>query len=72
MAEPENHTLRLLQEFREARKETNDNFSEIRIMIDGLRDFVSGESVLARYAAKNVDERLDALEKRVSELEGRR
>jgi hypothetical protein len=37
-----------------------------------LRDFASGESVLGRYAAAKVDERLDALERRVAALEGHR
>ena len=32
-------------------------------------EFMSGESVLGRYAAANVDERPEALEKRVAALE---
>jgi polyhydroxyalkanoate synthesis regulator phasin len=73
MSEPEDHSVRLLQELREEfrafRQQANDNFSELRSTIDGLRNIVSGESVLGQYAAANVDERLEALEKRVSALE---
>ena len=66
MAEPESHTLRLLlesrQEFKEFRENTNENFSE-------LARSLRRESVLGRYAAAAVEQRLMAIEKRLSALE---
>ena len=76
MAEPENHTIRVLQEFRtefrEFRQESRDNFSAINDRFDSLRQAINGESVLGRYAAAEVEERLAALEKRIVELEKQR
>lgn len=80
MAEPENHTPHLLREIREAMRSTDkkidkldmkvDGISdEIRSSIDNLRDFMAGESVLGRYAAADVDKRIQALEKRITKLE---
>jgi hypothetical protein len=73
MAEPENHTLQLLREIRAElhgfRSETRKDMDDLKIRISDLREFAAGESVLGRYAAGNVDGRLDALEKRVSALE---
>jgi polyhydroxyalkanoate synthesis regulator phasin len=75
MAEPESHTLHLLREIRAElhgfRSETRKDMDDLKARIEGLREFAVGESVLGRYAAANVDERLEALEKRVSALEGR-
>jgi hypothetical protein len=52
MAEPENHTIRILQEFRtefrEFRQESRDNFSAINDRFDSLRQAINGESVLGR------------------------
>jgi polyhydroxyalkanoate synthesis regulator phasin len=76
MAEPENHTIRALQEFRtefrEFRQESRDNFSAINDRFDSLRQAINGESVLGRYAAAEVEERLAALEKRIGDLEKQR
>ena len=76
MAEPENHTIRVLQEFRtefrEFRQESRDNFSAINDRFDSLRQAINGESVLGRYAAAEVEERLAALEKRIIDLEKQR
>jgi len=97
MAEPENHTLRLLREIREQGEDTRksvdglrQDFAGLRREFDDLRKeavqgfehlgermehlgrLVRGESVLGRYAAADVDERLETLEKRVSALEDRR
>jgi hypothetical protein len=76
MAEPESHTLRLLREFRnefrEFRTKTDENFSDLRDRMDSLARLVAGEMVAGRYAAAGVDERLKALEDRVSALEDRR
>jgi polyhydroxyalkanoate synthesis regulator phasin len=76
MAEPENHTLRVLREFREEfrefRKETDGNFTELKDRIDSLARVVAGESVLGRYAAAEIEERLSAIEKRLAALEQQR
>jgi hypothetical protein len=73
MKAPADQTLHLLREFRqefsayhkefgEFRTRTEENFAEL------VRLF-AGESVLARYAAADVEKRLESLEKRVSVLE---
>jgi hypothetical protein len=76
MAEPENHTLRVLREFREEfrefRKETDGNFTELKDRIDNPARVVAGESVLGRYAAAEIEERLSAIEKRLAALEQQR
>jgi polyhydroxyalkanoate synthesis regulator phasin len=76
MAEPENQTLRILRDIREAikaaEKKSDKRFDAIESRLDNIRQAMNGESVLGRYAAAEVDERLDALEKRVKALEGRR
>lgn len=83
MTEPENFTHRLL---REIRAEMTGHFESLRTDIAGLRDEVRentkrlenvrqaafGESVLGRYAVAEVDERLEAIEKRLTDLESRR
>jgi hypothetical protein len=83
MAEPENQTLRLLQEIRSAigaldgkldnkiaslDSKTDRNHEELQKRIDSLRQAMLGESVLGRYATAEFEERL-ALEHRVSTLE---
>jgi len=76
MAERENHTLRVMREFREEfrefRKETDGNFIELKDRIDNLARVVAGESVLGRYAAAEVEDGLSAIEKRLAALEQRR
>ena len=76
MAEPENHTLRLLREFREEfrafRDRTDGNFQSIRERLENIRQAGIGEGVLGRYAAAEVDERLEAIEKRLAALEDTR
>lgn len=80
MAEPENQTLRVLRDLREAVKAldlkverrfntVDTRFDEVRSRMDNIRQALNGESVLGRYAAAEVEERLDAIEKRLSELE---
>jgi polyhydroxyalkanoate synthesis regulator phasin len=86
MAEPENHTLRLLREIRGAigaldgklddkitslDNKIGRNHEELQKRIDSLRQAMLGESVLGRYATAEFDERLSALEQRVSALESR-
>ena len=67
---------RLLREIREQvrtiDRKIDRNQVELKDSIEGLRRFTAGESVLGRYAAGEVDERLDALERRISALEERR
>jgi polyhydroxyalkanoate synthesis regulator phasin len=87
MPEPENHTLRLLREIRGAigaldgklddkiaslDSKTDRNQEDLQKRIDSLRQAMLGESVLGRYATAEFDERLSALEQRVSTLESRR
>ena len=80
MAEPENQTLRILRDIRPAIKsmeqrldkrfETADRKSDdLRSRIDNLRQAINGESVLGRYAAAEVEERLGTLERRLEELD---
>ena len=76
MAELENQTLRILRDLRTAiqrlDQKVDQNQDDLRSRLDNIRQAVNGESVLGRYAAAEVDERLEALEKRVQALEGRR
>ena len=45
------------------------NHDDLAQRIESLRKAAFGESVLGRYAAAEVEERLDALERRVATLE---
>jgi len=83
MAEPENHTIRLLKEIRhqgeatqkelgELRTETRRGFEDIGDRLKNLQQAMIGESVLGRYTVAEVEERLDAIEKRLAALEKRR
>jgi polyhydroxyalkanoate synthesis regulator phasin len=58
--------------FNGLRRDVTQGFEHISERLEHLTRLVTGESVLGRYAAANVDERLDALEKRVTALEERR
>ncbi|MGD9738241.1 MAG: hypothetical protein AB7O56_02935 [Bauldia sp.] len=73
MDEPENHTLRVLREMRLLFERLNEkvdrNHDELRSRMDNIRQALNGESVLGRYAAAEVEERLEAIELRLSELE---
>ncbi|MCJ2129982.1 hypothetical protein [Methylobacterium sp. E-045] len=80
MAEPQDMIVPLLQEMR---VEMKQGFSEIRSKFDAvdarfdrlekrfdnIREAVNGESVFGRYAAAEVEERLEAIEKRLASLE---
>jgi chaperonin cofactor prefoldin len=83
MPSPENHTLRLLQEIRGSLRSVDQKVDGLSDKVDRIRDDLknrvddltrvfAGESVLGRYAAADVDKRLEALEKRISVLEKRR
>jgi polyhydroxyalkanoate synthesis regulator phasin len=80
MAGPENQTLRVLRDIRAAIKAMDQKFErrfeavdgkfdDLRSRMDNIRQAINGESVLGRYAAAEVDERLDSLEKRIAALE---
>jgi polyhydroxyalkanoate synthesis regulator phasin len=75
MAEPENHTLRLLREFREEFREfstkTDRSFAQVQERLNGMQQAMLGESVLGRYATAEFEERLSALEQRIAALERR-
>jgi len=80
MADPENQTLRILRDIRDAINSLEQRFDkrfevadrksdDLRSRIDNLRQAVNGESVLGRYAAAEVEERLETLEKRLEKLD---
>lgn len=75
MPEPENHTLHLLREIRGAvaalDSKSEFNHRDLTDRRESIRHAMLGESVLGRYATAEFDERLAALEKRVSVLERR-
>lgn len=79
MPEPENHTLHLLREIRGAIAaleskldvKIDRNHQDLTNRFDSIRQAMLGESVLGRYATAEFDERLAALEERVSVLERR-
>jgi len=75
MVEPQDMILPLL---REMRAKLREGFEGIRARFDrqdarfdNLREAVNGESGLGRYAAAEVEERPEAVEKRLAELEAR-
>jgi chaperonin cofactor prefoldin len=80
VAEPQDMILPLLQEMRRSMEERFDKidrkleahdtrFERLEKRFDNLREAVNGESVLGRYAAAEVEERLEAIEKRLAALE---
>jgi polyhydroxyalkanoate synthesis regulator phasin len=83
MAEPENQTLRLLREIRrqgeangaeteKLRTEMREGFENISDRLKNLQQAMIGESILGRYTVAEVEERLNNLEQRVSDLEKQR
>ena len=82
MAEPENHTIRLLQEIRQQgttlenridglSKQVDNGFDEVKKRMDSLHKAINAESILGRYAVADVEERLISLENRMAKLEKR-
>ena len=80
MADIENQTIHILRELRAAIKaldskveavesKVDNGFADNRSRMESLRHAINGESVLGRYAASEVEERLEALERRVATLE---
>ena len=82
MPDPENQTLHVLRDLRAAIESLDSrvqrldgkvdrNHGDLRSRLDNIRQAVNGESVLGRYAAAEVEERLEPLETRVKALETR-
>ena len=71
MAEPRNLTLALLRELRAELDRQDQARRALENRFDNLRQAVTGESVLGRYAAAEVEERLNRIEDRLSALEQR-
>ena len=80
MAEPQDMIVPLLREMRaemhagfervDRKLEEHDaRFDKLERKFDNLRQSVNGESVLGCYAAAEVGERLEAIEKRLAALE---
>lgn len=73
MAEPDDMILPLLRDMRvEMKREFADikgRLDHLEGRFDNLRQAVNGESVLGRYAAAEVEERLERIEGRLSALE---
>ncbi|SDN07071.1 hypothetical protein SAMN05216360_105272 [Methylobacterium phyllostachyos] len=80
MAEPQDMIVPLLREIRaemsagfervDRKLEEHDaRFDKLERRFDNLREAVNGESVLGRYAAAEVEERLEAIERRLAALE---
>jgi polyhydroxyalkanoate synthesis regulator phasin len=73
MADVENQTIPILRELRAAIKAMDEKmengFADNRSRMESLRQAINGVSVLGRYAASEVEERLEALERRVATLE---
>ena len=80
MAEPQVMIVPLLRELRtEVRDLRQDNTREFAVVnqrlkhikgrLANMREAINGESVLGRYAAAEVEERLEAIEKRLAALE---
>jgi len=80
MADPQDMILPLLREIRAEIKDlgrsTDRQFEGVNERLDrmegrlaNMREAINGESVLGRYAAAEVEQRLEAIEKRLSALE---
>lgn len=79
MADPQDMILPLLREMRTEMKggfdridgklaEHDARFDKLERRFDNLRQAVNGESVLGRYAAAEVEGRLEAIEKRLERV----
>ena len=82
MAEPDNLVLTLLREMRRAMDDrfdqvdvrfdqVDERFAEQSKKIESIRQALQSETILGRYAVNGVDDRLDAIEKRLDMIEGR-
>ncbi|WP_332695043.1 hypothetical protein [Bosea sp. (in: a-proteobacteria)] len=74
MAEPNDLILPLLREMRAEsasfREEMRSEMADLKKRRENVRQAAFGESVLGRYAAAEVEERIEAIEKRLAALEG--
>ena len=82
MAEPKDMILPMLREIRDQQNrleaKVDDGFDtlgtrmdKLEKRFDNLREAVNGESVLGRYAAAEVEDRLEKIERRLDKLEVR-
>jgi polyhydroxyalkanoate synthesis regulator phasin len=75
MAEPSDLILPMLREMRAEgtafREEMRSDMAELKKRLETVRQAAFGESVLGRYAAAEVEERMEAFEKRLAALEGK-
>lgn len=73
MADDGNQTIHILRELRAAIKAMDEKmdsgFADNRSRKESLRQAINRESVLGRDAASEVEERLEALERRFATLE---
>jgi len=76
MSEPGDMVLRLLREIRTSidrnAEISTERFDRLEKKLENVKQLAIGESVLGRYAAAEVEERLEQIEKRLAALEGRR
>ena len=76
MAEPDNLVPVLLRELRadmdQRFAQADTRFDRLEKRLENVRQAAIGESVLGRYAAAEVEERLEPIDKRLAALEKRR
>ncbi len=76
MAEPDNLVPVLLRELRadmdQRFAQADTRFDRLEKRLENVRQAAIGESVLGRYAAAEVEERLERIDKRLAALEKRR
>lgn len=73
MADPENLILAKLRKMEASIERgfflVNDRLDRLESKVENIKQAAFGESVLGRYAAAEVETRLDALEQRMAELD---
>ncbi|BCB19028.1 hypothetical protein [Bosea sp. ANAM02] len=73
MADPENLILAKLRKMEAAIERgfflVNDRLDRLETKVENVKQAAFGESVLGRYAAAEVETRLDALEQRIAEID---
>jgi len=76
LAEPDNLVPVLLRELRadmdQRFAQADTRFDRLEKRLENVRQAAIGESVLGRYAAAEVEERLEPIDKRLAALEKRR
>ncbi|KPF69572.1 hypothetical protein IP69_10725 [Bosea sp. AAP35] len=75
MSEPTDLTLRTLIELREVMKSgfdrMDERFTKLETRLESVKKAAFGESLVGRYMAAEVEERIEALEQRLAALEGK-